>query len=167
VEPNVRTDKENEMNEPCHSAREVSGRKSLWLQTGLLAAASLLTVLPAVGAAEPREQHGSAVGETSHSLNLVAALEASRGAAYSLGSPGVLIDFGPSDTDIPEDPPQTLFLANILSGTKPQLSGPLDQDSVMPGFFLWQQPDGGLSKNRWGIRWRLSLVESGDSDGQL
>ena len=155
------------MNEPCHSAREVSGHKSRWMQTGLLAAASLLTVLLAVGAAEPRKQHGSAAGETHHSLNLAAALEASRGATYSLGSTGVLIDFGPSDTDIPEDPPQTPFLANILNGTKPHLTGPLDQDSLRPGLFLWQQPDGGLSKNRWGIRWRLSLVESGDKDGRI
>ncbi len=155
------------MNEPCHSAREVSGHKSRWLQTGLLAAASLLTMLPAVGAVEPREQHGSAAGETHHSLNLAAALEASRGAAYSLGSTGVLIDFGPSDIDIPEDPPPVSFLANILSRTKPNLTGPLDQDSLRPGFFLWQQPDGGLSKTHWGIRWRLSLMESGDKDGQI
>jgi len=154
------------MNESCRSAREVSGYKPPWLQTVLLVAASLLTVLPAVGAAGPREQHVSAIGDTNHSLNLAAAFEASQGAAYSLGSTGVLIDFEASDTDISEDQPRAPFFAYTLNRPSSHLSGPLDQDRMMPGFFP-SQPDGGLSKTRWGIRWRFSLVESADNDGRV
>ena len=154
------------MNESCRSARDVSEPKSPWLRTGFLMIMSLLTALSAVGAAGPSKQHGSAIGDTSHSLNLAAALEASQGTAHSLGNTGVLTELELSVTGIGEDQPRAPLPAITLDWPNSRLSRPLDQDLLVPKLFR-SQPDGGLSKNRWGIRWRLSLVESADLDGQV
>jgi len=111
---------------------------------------SLLTELSAVGAAGPSKQHGSAMGDTSHSL----------------GNTGVLTELELSVTGIGEDQPRAPIPAITLDWPSSRLSRPLDQDMLVPKLFR-SQPDGGLSKNRWGIRWRLSLVESADRDGQV